>query len=117
MPETLLNLHHRASTTEHVKTSIPDRSLTGFAYFYCSFDTLASQQSVNILASILVQLCFAVPALYDDLLDRYSALAEKQTPQAFDFKEFEAILASHYQPIPPIPLSRRRQRKFRELRS
>jgi hypothetical protein len=91
----LLTLDDRASTIELVKASIRDRSSTSLVYFYCSFGTLASQHPVNILASILVQLCVTVPALYDDLLDRYGALAEKQTPQDFDLKEFEAILSYH----------------------
>jgi hypothetical protein len=95
MPKSLLTLHDRASAIEHVKPRIHNRPLTGLVYFYCSFGTLASQQPVNILASTLVQLCITVPSLYNDLLAKYGKLAEEQTPQSFDVKELEVLLAAH----------------------
>jgi hypothetical protein len=95
MPKNLLTLHDRASAIEHVKARIHNRPSTGLVYFYCSFGTLASQQPVNILASILVQLCVTVPSLYDDLSAKYGKLAEEQTPQSFDVKELEVLLAAH----------------------
>jgi hypothetical protein len=70
-------------------------SSTGFVYFYCSFDTLASQQPANILASALVQLCSTVPSLYNDLSARFATNVEKQIPQAIDIRELETILMGH----------------------
>jgi hypothetical protein len=97
MPKDLLTLHDRASAIEHVEASIHNRPSTGLVYFYCSFGTLASQQPVNILASTFVQLCISVPSLflYNDLLTKYGRLAEEQTPQSFDVKELEVLLAAH----------------------
>lgn len=63
--------------------------------FYCSFGTLASQQLVSILASILVQACEAIPSLYANLSAKYAEAANAQQPRSVEASELLHILAQH----------------------
>ena len=61
------------------------------AYFYCSFNTLDSQQPVNILASFLVQLCSEDSTLFNELSQAFLASKEKGHSRTLEVRDLLAI--------------------------
>jgi hypothetical protein len=61
-------LNDRAHAIENISVLLPeDSATTDAAYFYCSFDNLASQDVVNIVGSLLAQLSSKRPETIDAL--------------------------------------------------
>ncbi|KAF2678620.1 hypothetical protein K458DRAFT_376199 [Lentithecium fluviatile CBS 122367] len=84
-----------AHTIEHMKMECYNLSPTAYAYFYCSFGTLASQSPVNILGSLLVQLSRNNERLYDDLRHRFLNLARRRIPVNLKLEELKEIFIKH----------------------
>ncbi|KAH5431275.1 hypothetical protein HBI23_230830 [Parastagonospora nodorum] len=84
-----------ARSAEQLSSEINQHDSTVCTRFYCSFGTLASQQLVNILASILVQACEAIPSLYDNISTQYAEAANAQQPRSVEASEILRILVEH----------------------
>lgn len=80
---------------EQLSSEINRQDSTAYTRFYCSFGTLASQQLVKILASILVQACKVIPSLYDNLSAKYAEAANTQQPRSVEASELLQILLEH----------------------
>ena len=53
----------------------------GIAYFYCSFDDLASQDPLNIFSSLAAQLASQVPQILEDLSSRFADVVKRKLPR------------------------------------
>ncbi|EAT82221.1 hypothetical protein SNOG_10827 [Parastagonospora nodorum SN15] len=84
-----------ARSAEQLSSEINRQDSTVCTRFYCSFGTLASQQLVNILASILVQACEAIPSMYDKISTKYAEAANAQQPRSVEASELLQILVEH----------------------
>ena len=72
----LTDVFFSSSVVEHALTRTLSDLERRVVYFYCSFDSVASQDPENVLASVLVQLAKKSPELVDGYQDHY----RKRTP-------------------------------------
>jgi hypothetical protein len=67
----------------------------GIAYFYCSFDDLASQDPLNILSSLAVQLASRMPQILEDLSLKFADGVKKKLPRNICLPDLMGPLIRH----------------------
>jgi hypothetical protein len=85
----------RSHTIKYMKTSFSLAEDVGIAYFYCSFDDLASQDPLNILGSLVAQISPQVPKILEYLAPKFRAAVETNQPREFVLQDLETSFAQH----------------------
>ncbi|XTI92171.1 hypothetical protein V2W45_1421691 [Cenococcum geophilum] len=71
-------------------------------YFYCSFDDPATQNPVNILASLVVQFSKQAPHLLEDFMPEYFKAKQHSAPAQLSVKQLEEIFIRHTKRLPRV---------------
>ncbi|KAL8860992.1 MAG: hypothetical protein Q9178_002505 [Gyalolechia marmorata] len=75
-----------ASAIEHLRAYESVTGTTALAYFYCSFSVLESQDPLNILSSLLVQLSETITPLFQELRAKYLPMAQEGRGRSIDLE-------------------------------
>ena len=85
----------RASAIEDLRAHEPVTGTTALAYFYCSFSVLESQDPLNILSSLLVQLSETIKPLFQELRAKYLPMAQKGLGRSMNLGVLVDIFRRH----------------------
>jgi hypothetical protein len=94
-PLFVLTCKIRAHVIEHLKTLHSNADDIGIAYFYCSFDDLASQDPLNILGSLAAQLASQVPQLPEDFASKFADGLKKKLPRNISLPDLMESFIQH----------------------
>lgn len=67
----------------------------GIAYFYCSFDDLASQDPLNVLGSLAAQLASQVPQILEDFSSKFADGLKKNLPRNISLPDLMESFVRH----------------------
>lgn len=82
-----------------------DAENTGIAYFYCSFDDLASQDPLNILGSLAAQLASQVPQILEGFSSKFAEGLKKKLPRNISLPDLIESFIQHTARLSRIFLS------------
>ncbi|KAF2188023.1 hypothetical protein K469DRAFT_685351 [Zopfia rhizophila CBS 207.26] len=74
---------------EHIKALNAKAEDIALAYFYCSFDHLATQDPINILASLVAQLSSRAPQIIDDFSSKFADAVKAKLPRSLSLEDIE----------------------------
>lgn len=85
-----------AQTVEELTSMSLRRAGLSFAYFYCTFSDTASQDPVNVLGSLVVQLSSTMPEILNDIRPIYEEIPRSQTHRyPIDIAALEDAIITH----------------------
>ena len=107
MPDLIKSDCNRSAAVQYAQRNETQVSSgKGIAYFYCSVTDTVSQEPLNILGSIVVQLCEKYPMFWADIDDRYhrGKAKARYEPAKYELSELESLIGQFSSQLPGILL-------------
>ena len=91
----------RSQAVEQLRSAL-EAGQDSVCYFYCSFDDLATQDPVNILASFIVQISVSAPCLLDKFMADFAKAKGQSAPARPNVEQLEDAFIECTKDLPRI---------------